>query len=155
MILERVYARRAADICGFESVAMIDYLERSELFIPNRRRRSGRGKRREYDFRDLVVLKAIAALLKNGASVTALKKSLQEFQKTKWKADRATLESDEGPLKYFIVCGSDIIFAKSTTTLFDLSKGGQLLFSFVIDLDKIHSELCASIPQGELPLGRN
>jgi DNA-binding transcriptional MerR regulator len=152
MNIDVVSAKRAAAICGFETVAMIDYLERSELFIPNRPRRKGHGKRREYDFRDLVILKTISTLLKNGASVMVLKKSLQEFQKSKWKSDRATLENENGALKYFMVSGSGILFSKSEASLFDLTKGGQMAFSFIIDLDKIHTELCVTVDQGELKL---
>lgn len=150
-----VDAKRAAAVCGFESVAMLDYLQRSKVFIPAQRKgRRGRGRR--YEFRDLMILKTIAALLKNGASVAALRKSLQEFQKKKWSADQASLENDDGPLKYFVASGDSIFFAKTRDSLFDLTKSGQMVFSFVVDLDRLHGELCRDLGlptlQGELTL---
>jgi DNA-binding transcriptional MerR regulator len=155
MILESFGAKRAAEVCGFESVAMLDYLQRTNIFVPAKYR-PRRGKNRRYTFRDLLVLKAISELLKNGASVSALKKSLQEFQKEKWVADQATLEGPSGPLKYFIVSGNSIFFAKTSDSLYDLTKSGQLAFSFVIDLDRMHREVCQGLGlptlQGELGL---
>ena len=155
MLIEAVDARRAAAVCGFESVAMLDYLQRAGVFVPAKRKRR-RGKGRRYDFRDLMVLKTIAALLKNGASVSALRKSLCEFQRQKWSADQVTLENDDGPLKYFVASGENIFFAKTKDNLFDLTKSGQMVFSFVIDLDKLHTELCRDLGlptlQGELTL---
>jgi DNA-binding transcriptional MerR regulator len=153
MLIEAVNARTAARICGFESVAMLDYLQRSGVFIPADRKGKRRGKGRRYDFRELMVLKTISALLKNGASVAALKRSLLEFQKRRWQADSASLQDDSGEiLKYFVVCGDSICFAKSADRLYDMTKSGQMVFSFVIDLDKLHTELCNALSQRELPL---
>jgi DNA-binding transcriptional MerR regulator len=156
MIIDSVDARRAAQICGFESVAMLDYLQRTGVFVPAERKRRRRGKGRRYEFRDLLVLKTISQLLKNGASVSALRNSLQEFQKKKWKADKGSLQDDLGEgLKYFVASVSGIYFAKSADSLFDLTQKGQMVFSFVIDLDKLHSELCFEISQHELPFSKS
>ena len=153
MLIEAVDARTAVRVCGFESVAMLDYLQRSGVFIPSDRRGKRRGKGRRYEFRELMVLKTISALLRNGASVSALKKALVEFQKRKWFADSASLQDDSGALlKYFVVCADSICFAKSADKLFDLTRNGQMVFSFVVDLDRLHTELCNSLAQGELPL---
>jgi len=157
MLIDAVGARKAAEVCGFESVAMLDYLQRSKVFVPAKRKHR-RGKGRRYDFRDLIVLKTISALLKNGASVSALRKSLQEFQSKKWSADQVTLENDDGPLKYFVVAGDSIFFAKTKDSLFDMTKSGQMVFSFIVDLDRLHGELCKDLGlptlQGELSLTR-
>lgn len=155
ILIESVDARRAAAVCGFESVAMLDYLQRTGVFVPAKRK-SRRGKGRRYQFRDLMVLKTIAALLKNGASVAALRRSLQEFQRRKWSADQVTLEGSDGPLKYFVACADSIFFAKTKDSLFDLTRDGQMVFSFVVDLDRLHRELCRDLGlptlQGELRL---
>jgi DNA-binding transcriptional MerR regulator len=155
MLIESVDAKRAAAICGFDSVAMLDYLQRTGVFVPAKRKKR-RGKGRRYEFRDLLVLKTIAALLRNGASVAALKKSLQEFQRKKWSADQGCLENDDGPLKYFVACGDSIFFAQTKDSLFDMTRDGQMVFSFVIDLDRLHAELCHDLGlptlQGELKL---
>jgi len=153
---EPIYAREAAKICGFESVAMIDYLQRSGVFIPSERKRKRKGHRRRYSFRDLLVLRAIAELLKNGASVAALKTALCEFQSNKWAADEGSMQTENGEiLRYVVACGDSVIFAKSSDTLFDLTKRGQMLFSFVIDLDELHADVrekSFKLRQSELPL---
>lgn len=153
MLIGGVSARRAAAICGFESVAMLDYLQRTGVFVPADRKGKRRGRGRRYDFRELLVLKTIAVLLKNGASVSALKKSLVEFQGRAWIADEGSLQSADGTvMKYFVVSGDSIIFAKSADTLFDMTKSGQMVFSFILDMDKLHSDLCFQLRQEVLPL---
>ena len=148
-----VPAKEAARICGFDSVAMLDYLERSGVFIPRRRReRVGRGKPREYDFRDLLVLKAIKQLLDSGASVATMKRALREFQNARWSADQATLEGRDGPLRYALISNGDLILVKSSKELYDLSMDGQMVFGFMIDLDKLHTDLCQKVMQQPLPL---
>jgi len=155
ILIESLDAKRAAAVCGFESVAMLDYLQRAKVFVPAKRK-NRRGKGRRYEFRDLIILKTISALLKNGASVSALRKSLQEFQRKKWSADQVTLENDDGPLKYFVASGDSVFFAKTKDNLFDMTKEGQMVFSFVVDLDRLHKELCRDLGlptlQGELTL---
>lgn len=146
-------AREAARICGFETVYMLDYLQRSGVYVPRDRPNGGRkGRNRRYNFRDLMVLKTISVLLQNGASVSALKKSLIEFQSSKWIADKASLELNGNPVRYFIASSKSIVFATSNDRIYELNKGGQMLFNFVIDLDQIHSDLRFSIDQGSLPL---
>ena len=45
MIIEDHDARNAARLAGLGSVAMIDYLERSGVFFPTKKRQKNRGKR--------------------------------------------------------------------------------------------------------------
>jgi len=145
--METVNASRAAVICGLGTVAMIDYLERSEVFVPAKRRIRRRGKRRAYNFRDLLVLKTIGRLLAAGASVSALKVALQQFQADKWSADRASLGYGTDILRYIVISGREVFYARGTHSLFDLTKGGQMVFNFVIDLDALHTELCNDLDQ--------
>lgn len=126
--------------CGFRSTAMIDYLERSGVFLRSGPKR--RGKTKNFTFRDLLVLKVLATLLANGASVAALKAALVEFQKSRWVADPAVLEDSGGGLRYIIASGTNLFFAPSSEVLVDLSNNGQLAFSFILDLDRLHRELC-------------
>lgn len=156
MLIGSVSAKDAVQICGFKSVAMLDYLQRSGVFIPGDRKGKRRGRGRRYNFRELLVLRAIAELLRNGASVSALKVCLREFQTRKWAADEGSLQGEDGAiLKYVVACGDGIVFAKSKDTLFDLTKDGQMLFSFILDLHELHSDVCAQcfkLRQRELPL---
>lgn len=150
MIIEHHDARATARLCGFGSVAMIDYLERSGVFTPSRKRNKNRGKRRFYTFRDVLVLRTIKALLDSGTSVAAIKDSLIAFQRIRWKADEAVLEDNAGPLRWLIASGGKIYLARSIQGLVELSGSGQMAFSFVIDIEKMHTELCKDWRQ--LPL---
>lgn len=136
----------AAELAGFKSVAMLDYLQRSGVFHPTGRRGArGRGKQRRYEFRDILVLKALKRLLDSGASVANLKRALSQFQKTKWSADPVTLEGPEGVVRYLIANGESVYLVKDAETLVDLSRSGQMVFSFIIDLEVLRGELRTSL----------
>lgn len=152
MFVDTASARLAAEVCGFRSVAMLDYLERSGVFIPDKRGGKRRGRGRRYSFREMLVLKVISELLRNGASVSMLKEALNQFQKDKWKADRGNLGFDDGPLTYLIVSGRRIYFAKNSDTIFDLMSGGQRVFNFILNVDQLHSDLCNDLVQGRLSI---
>lgn len=141
-LIDQTYdAARARDICGFKTIAMIDYLQRSGVFVPQKKDGKRRGKGRRFEFRDLVVLKAIKQLLDSGASVAVLKKSLAEFQKMKWSADPVTLEDPDGVIRFLVVSCGNIFLRKDALALIDLSSSGQLAFSFIIDLESIRQTL--------------
>ncbi|WP_141237161.1 MerR family transcriptional regulator [Sphingopyxis sp. GW247-27LB] len=141
IIFESFPAKKAAELAGFNTVAMLDYLQRVGVFVPRRRDKKTRGKRRAYEFRDVLVLKAIKRLLDSGASVSNLKRSLSQFQKMKWSADEATLEDAAGVIRYLIVSGNSVYLRKDPDMIVDLCRKGQLTFSFIIDLDNLHTEL--------------
>lgn len=141
-IFESFDAPRAVSLTGFKSVAMLDYLQRSGVFHPRGRRgKAGRGKKRRYEFRDLLVLKAIKRLLDSGASVASLKVALSEFQKLNWTADPVTMEDKTGVIRYLIASGDSVYLAPDPEFIVDLSKRGQLAFSFIIDLEQLRGEL--------------
>ncbi|MBA4161176.1 MAG: hypothetical protein C0515_03640 [Novosphingobium sp.] len=84
--------------------------------------------------------------------MSALKKSLVEFQDEKWTADRANLSHGEQRIRYLTVSAGKIIFADSNHNFYEMTDKGQMVFSFVVDFDRIHTELCASLDQDDLPL---
>src|SRR5438132_13927180 len=100
---------RAARIVGFKTVAMLDYLERSGVFVRSDPKR--RGKRRSYCFRDLVILKVIKSLLDQGVAVQTLKKALEEFQSWKWRAEPSVLEDNNGGLRFLVASAGSVYFA--------------------------------------------
>lgn len=134
-------AKEAMVICGFSSVYMLDYLQRTGVFIPRKKKGKRRGKGRRYEFRDLLVLKAIKKLLDSGASVSNLKRSLEQFQKLRWEADPVTLEDKQSVIKYLIINNDTIYLRKDANVLIELSNKGQLAFSFIIDLETIWNEI--------------
>lgn len=141
--LDTFTRRQAKEICGFRTVAMLDYLERTGVFVAAHSKH--RGKARKLTFRDLLVLKVLKALLDQGASVAALKKALTEFQKWRWRAEPSVLEDRDGGLKYVIASGDNFYMAHSAEVLVDLSNRGQLAFSFILDIDRLHRDLCSEI----------
>ncbi len=145
--IDKVSATKAAAICGLGTAAMIDYLERSDVFVPAKRRVKRKGKKREYTFRDLLVLKTIGTLLASGSSVAALKSALRQFQSDKWSADRASLAHGTEVLRYVVISGRDVLYARGHQSLFDMTRGGQMVFNFVVDLDALHSQLCNDLDQ--------
>lgn len=156
MIRSRFSAKEAASLTGLGTVAMLDYLERSGVFSRGKSTQKRRGKRRQYTFRDLLVLKVLRSMLQHGVSVATLKKSLVEFQHWRWKGEPAVLEDAVGGLRFLVASASNVYFAHSAEALVQLSSKGQLAFSFILDLDRLHGELCRDlgIPtlQGELAL---
>lgn len=152
MIIDTHDARTVIQLCGFGSTAMLDYLERTGVFIPQKKRPKNRGRKRQYSFRDVLVLKTIAVLLRNGASVSALKDALEGLQRLNWRAEETVLEDKAGPLKHLIVSSGRIYFARNRDELVDLAAGNQLAFSFVIDLEKLHTELCGEWRQQRMKL---
>lgn len=153
MLKDAVDARTAARICGFETVSMLDYLERSGVFVRARKPKRRRGKGRRYEFRDLLVLKVISRLLGNGASVAALKKTLIEFQEQKWEADRASFSLGDQKVRYLTVSAGQLFFSDSNKNLYDMTKGGQMVFGFILDLDLLHTELCNDLDQRTFGFG--
>jgi DNA-binding transcriptional MerR regulator len=156
-IFVSVGPKRAAELSGIGSVAMLDYLQRTGVFFPRGKRGArGRGKSRRYEFRDILTLKAIRRLLDAGVSVLAIRKALEAFQKHTWSADPATLEDGNGAVRYMVASATSIYLAKDANFLIDLLAKGQLAFSFILDLDRLHAELCRSLgmrqSQSELPL---
>ncbi|THD35967.1 MAG: MerR family transcriptional regulator [Sphingomonas sp.] len=150
MIIDSHYARKAALLAGLPSVAMIGYLERTGVFVPTKRRPKHRGTRRKYTFRDILVLKTIATLLRNGASVAALKSALEGLQRLPWKAEETVLEDKAGPIRHLVVSSQRIYLVRSKDELIDLAAGNQLSFSFLIDLEKLHTELAQEWRQERL-----
>lgn len=150
MKIETRDARTVIRICGFGSVAMLDYLERSEVFRPQKKRTKNRGKKREYNFRDVLVLKTISTLLQNGATVSNLKNALSSLQTLPWKAEPAVLEDSQGALRHLVVSGGKIYFSRNNEELVDLTSGGQLSFFFILDIDKIHSDVAKEWNQTSL-----
>jgi DNA-binding transcriptional MerR regulator len=137
MLNEAVDARSAARICGFKTTSMLDYLERSGVFVRKRKNEARRGKGRRYTFRDLLILKVMGQLLSNGASVHSMKKALIEFS------------IGDQKIRYLTVSSGELFFTDSHQNLYDMTNGGQMAFGFILDLDRLHSDLCHDLDQRE------
>ncbi len=119
------------------TVSMVHYLCRTEILIPTERGSRGRGRHRLYSFGDVVILRAIAKLLKNGVSVSRLKAALVTLR---------SFHSDITPnsLPGALLCtdGKYVYFKKNRDVLEDLNRG-QFAFAFIIELASIQKEIMA------------
>lgn len=86
--------------------------------------------------------------------MSTLKKSLVELQDKKWAADRANLSFGDEKIRYLSVSAGGVVFADAKNNFYDLTGGGQMMFAFVLDMDRLHSELCYSLDQNVLNLPR-
>lgn len=136
----------AATLTGV-SLSMIDYLCRHQIIVPNGARNygRGRGRARHFTFSDLVILRTIFALLEQGIGVRRLKNDLR-------KASRRYAAAGSGPPPFRFLCtdGHRAFFRDPKQSLED-AKTGQLAFSFVFDVGKIHSEVVSLIQEKPLP----
>ena len=115
---------------------MLNYLCRTGIAVPTRPGRRGRGRRRLYSFGDVVLLKALARLLRAGVSVKRMKEAFGEINRRL---------RDIGPtpafVGYLVTDGDRIYLRDRTNRLEDLSENGQQCFSFVIEVGLLQKEL--------------
>jgi DNA-binding transcriptional MerR regulator len=117
---------------------MVDYLCRTEIVIPTANRERRHGIVRRYAFKDVIVLRAVAQLLKQGVKVSKLKDAIKKLRR------RKDIDQNSVPERYLITDGKNIFFKKQDEVIEDI-KTGQLVFSFVIDLDLIRQQVLTEI----------
>lgn len=146
-------AGRAAALSGLTS-QMLDYLEREGVFEREQVRSNvlsrsrHHGTRREYTFRDIVVLKSMSTLLKRGVSVRRIRIALERFSKDEeFKCDRNSIEHLSHPIQYFVTDGTEIYFRKDSDSLVGLLNSGQQAFFFVLDLERFRAETSSGWPR--------
>ena len=127
--------RLASKLSGLSS-AMVDYLCRTEIFVPTGRPKPGRGRSRLYTFGDLVVLRGLRALLASGISVARLKKALATLREMHTEITPKTV-----PAKYLVANGRQVFFWDEKRRLEDLTAGGQMAFAFVLEVARLRDEV--------------
>lgn len=125
-------ASDAARLSGITRT-MLDYLCREGFVQPSASILRGRGKARQFNFDDLVLLKVIARLLRSGVEVRRLAKGLRILR------GRLGSASAEG-MKYLVTDGHEV-FLRENGSLESLAQQGQLTFAFLIDLHVCRMEL--------------
>ena len=104
------------------------YWDKVKLVCPSVQTTGGRpGKRRLYDFRDLVALRVVKSLLDNGMSVQRVRRA--------WDYLRRTAELDEHLADVKLVTDGQSIFrvAQDDDQLLDALRQGQLAFFVAIN----------------------
>ena len=135
---DRYSAYRASRIAGL-SLSMVNYLCWNELVIPRgpftHQSGPGRGRRRDYSFGDLVVLRAIGKLLKHGVSVYRMKRALLSLRARHPEITRESL-----PAAHLFTDGKDVLFMEADDLVEDLNSG-QYAFAFLVELRHIQREV--------------
>lgn len=116
------------------TMAMVNYLVRQEIVSPTAGGMRGRGFQRRFSFGDLVVLKAIARLLKGGVSVYRLRRALAEF-----RALHPEITPQGMPAAYLVSDGKDVLLRHKSGVVELLAKH-QFSFAFVVEVDSLRRE---------------
>jgi len=136
--IERFSAYRASKIAGI-SLAMVNYLCWNELVMPSgphgHRHGPGQGRRRDYSFGDLVILRAIAVLLKHGVSVFRMKSALDALRRRHPEITHKSI-----PASHLFTDGENVLFRESKEVIQDLNSG-QYTFAFLLDVRQIQREV--------------
>ena len=123
---------QVAKVTGL-SKYMVDYLCRNELVTPSGNCPRGRGRRRQYIFADIVLLRVVAKLLKERISVLRFRKSFLSAKQRQANV-RAMLAR-----KYLVTDGVHVYLQNDG--VLERIDTGQLNFAFVLDLAPIRNEL--------------
>ena len=125
--IEAFSAEQAGRLAGL-SLDMVNYLSRHEIVIARGNTSRGRGRARRYLYADVLMLRVMAQLLKQGVSVLGLRKSLSAYRKRKGSMD-------VDACRYFVTDGYNV-FLQDDGRLEDLASG-QRVFAFVLDMDAV------------------
>jgi DNA-binding transcriptional MerR regulator len=138
-MIKRYFGIRRAALLGGLQPAMVDYLCRSNVLVPSKGPRPGRGRGRQYSFGDVVMLRALGHLLKCGISVAKLKKALATL-----RAKHHQITPEKAP-RYLVTDGTQIYFDDGTNAVEELSANGQLAFAFIIKLDQVRYDISRAL----------
>jgi DNA-binding transcriptional MerR regulator len=112
---------------------MLNYLCRFDLIAPSGNVRRGRGRRRKFLYRDLVLLRVMAHLLTRGISVLRLRKALVKLQSQKDSA------KDLLTKRYVATDGVELYVADNG--VWRAISSGQASFAFVLQLEEVRQEV--------------
>ena len=126
---------------------MIDYLVRQELVVPGAMGpyRRSRGRRRRFTFANLMEFRTYAALLERGVSVKRLKEA-----HANWRNYFAKAGSGMIPQRFLVTDGNSIYFRDSDEVVADLTKSGQFVFSFIVDMEEIRKGVNEEIARRQM-----
>lgn len=132
---DQITVRRAAALSGLTPYT-VDYLCRSRTLVPSGSAiKPGRGKRRNYTFGDVVILRALAVLLKQGLSVYRLREALQHLRSRHPEITPKSL-----PGKFLVTDGIEVFFRRNGS-IENLNRRGQLAFGFVLELNRLRRDV--------------
>lgn len=108
---------------------MVDYLCRHGLLQPSKspRRERGYGKRRRFDFSDVLLARSIRKLLDADVSVLSMRTALIQLRQL--LGEQATLRD-----RRIVICDGVPHLTQPDRPPVNLLSGGQMTFSFVLDI---------------------
>lgn len=143
IFVEDVYvASRAARLTGFRSTYMLDYLCRNQIVVPSVEATPGKGRRRKYAFRDLVLLRSVNHLLSRGLPVRKLKIAIDTLRDKFSEVSRDVVLPAN---RFLMTDGTSVLLHDGMKNIFDLTNGGQMAFAFMLDVEKIRSEVVEAL----------
>jgi DNA-binding transcriptional MerR regulator len=137
-IKENFSAGEAARITGVP-YRTLDHWARTEFIAPSIASADGIGTERKYAFSDLVSLRVARELREGGVSTQALRKVVARLR---------TLKKSHNPLadSRLVVVGSDVQLVGDCQEVVSLlSRPGQSVFAFMIDLGRVVQEVKAEV----------
>jgi DNA-binding transcriptional MerR regulator len=130
-VLTEFYTADVQQLSGL-SKHMIDYLCRHGLLTASGSESRGYGKRRRFNFTDILLARSIRELLQAGVSVSSMRRALLQL--------RAQLHSDSPEAlrdTRIVISGGVPYLSMPDTPLYDLLAGGQMAFSFVLEIQDL------------------
>jgi DNA-binding transcriptional MerR regulator len=128
----------AARLSGL-SATMVEYLCRTAVLRPSASPPRGRGRRRMYSFLDVVILRVIARLLKNGVSISGMRSAFTGLRK------RHPEIADSSLAGALLVTDGKRVFLKQGREVIEDLSGGQLAFAFVVELGGIRRDVAVQV----------
>lgn len=137
--LKEYFSTSEAALHAGLTAKMVDYLCRTRTVVPSGEATPGRGRQRRYIFGDLVILRGVAHLLRAGVSVAKLNRALALLRERSGEISTSSV-----PARFLVTDGQNIFLRSADQALVDLSGNGQLVFAFVIELEKLRREVVES-----------
>lgn len=132
LVVDAFSAHQAAKVAGL-STYMVNYLCRHKVVEPSSVELRGRGRQRKYTYTDVLLLRVVAKLLKQGVSASRLRKSFAALQK------RETEAAELLTSRFVGTDGYNVFFSDSGTL--QLMESGQFVFAFVLELGALREDV--------------
>jgi len=130
-VVQEFYTGDVQNLTGL-SKHMVDYLCRHGLLNASRSPKRGYGNRRRFDFTDVLLARSIKKLLDSNVSVLSLREALTELRR-RLHSQSSTVLRDQR----IVIRNGVPYLVQPDGPLSDLTAGGQMAFSFVLDVEDL------------------
>ena len=124
----------AVVLTGF-SKHMLDYLARAEIFAPKDQVKLGRGFKREYQYEDVVLLRALHTICAGKGKIRHLRAALAKF-----RSEFGTMKPGQRLDKCLFVQGDELCVYAASEGGRQL-RSGQMTLGFFVDLALVSQEI--------------